>query len=110
MGKVIQFPIKSKLDTDEFENIIKNSNNSDVLKEQLEIEVLPYIHKYSKLMSSDMKLELPATVSEQDEKFIVSQVQNLIQKQIENVQLTMLIDLMKVGKKLCKEKVEHKNT
>lgn len=104
MGQVIKFPLKQKLQEDDFNSAIDELNYPDELKEQLRKDVYPYVEKYSKLIVADAQMEIPESLSEMDTHLIVSQVKQLLLKQ----QDIMLKDIIKLAsdksKLLFKEK------
>ncbi|MGS0497714.1 hypothetical protein ACU8V4_11130 [Pseudoalteromonas mariniglutinosa] len=109
MGQIIKFPLKQKLQADDFHSAIDELNYPDELKEQLRQDVYPYIEKYSKLIVTDPQMEIPSNLSEKDERLIVSQIKQLLLKQLSNTQHIMLQDIIKLASDKSKLKYNAKN-
>ena len=110
MGKIIQFPLDKKLQKDEFLSAISDLNYPEELKEQLKLEVWPYIDKHSKISVSNLKMEIPNSISYDDEKHIVSQVQELLFTQIKFEKDKMLKEIIKLAAENSKLKFMAENT
>ncbi|QYX63011.1 hypothetical protein K2227_12380 [Shewanella putrefaciens] len=109
MGQIIKFPLEKKIQTDEFHSAIDELDYPSELKEQLRLDILPYLEKYSKLIISDLQMEIPNNLSVNDEELIISQVKVVLQEQLKYTQQLMLKDIVKLAVSNSKLKFNAKN-
>ncbi len=108
MGKIIQFPFEKKQQKDEFYSAIDDLKFSKELKEQLKLDLWPYIDKYSKISNTDLKMEIPNNISQEDEALIVSQVK-LLFNQLQDEKNEMLKEITKLASDNIKLKFNANN-
>lgn len=109
MGKILQFPIQHKLQTDEYTSAIEELDCSVELKSILKKEALPYINKYSNLITTDIGLEIPSDISKVNEELITREVKKFLKCQLKNTQSMMLKDIIELTVGISKLKLEKNN-